>query len=273
MADEEHQEDQAPRTSHWFVRGLAATGRGIAVGGKWVGSKAAEAYRAVDPDVQRHLIQVPLMAYTLFDKRDAEVQPSEPDGYPPLVFVHGYGGNRGNFLPMSWLFWLAGRKRSYRVGFAAGRSIEEQAVDLVEFVERVCQINQAPRVDLVAHSMGGLVARIALQELSLAERVQTFVSLAAPHHGTYPARYANTEVLKCLRPGSELVARLAKGQIPESVRVVCMWSRNDLFVLPPESALLDGAERVDLTPFTHYSYLIAPRCFEALRGVLMPDAI
>ena len=271
MADEEHQEDQAPAPNHWLVRGLAATGRGIAVGGKWVGAKAAEAYRAVDPDVQRHLVQVPLLAYTLFGKRDAEVEPVDSDGHPPLVFVHGYGGNRGNFLPMSWLFWLAGRKRSYRIGFGPDRSIEEQAVDLEAFVEKICRVNDEPRVDLVAHSLGGVVARIAMQEGGLAERVRTFVSLAAPHHGTYPARYGNTEVLKRLRPDSELIGRLDAGRIPDQVRVVCMWSRNDLFVLPSESALLDGATHVDLTPFTHYSYLIAPRCFEAVRRALDPN--
>lgn len=37
---------------------------------------------------------------------------------------------------------------------------------------------------LVAHSMGGLVARYALQKLGLGERTRQLLTLATPHHGT-----------------------------------------------------------------------------------------
>jgi triacylglycerol esterase/lipase EstA (alpha/beta hydrolase family) len=261
--------DDEGQSRNWFLQALAVTGRGVATGGAWVGQRAVELYKAIDPDVQRHLVQIPLLAYTLFDRRDAQIEPGEPDGQAPLVFVHGHGGNRGNFLLMSWLFWLAGRKRSYRIQFRSGRGIEQQAQDLAGFVERVCQVNQEPQVDLVAHSLGGVVARIGLQESGMAERVRTFVSLGAPHAGTYPARYANTEILKNLRPGSELVRRINEKTIPAGVRVVCLFSHNDLFVLPAESAVLQGAEVVDLTPFTHYSYLLDPKGFEAVRRALV----
>ncbi len=266
--DDEHDERDERERANWLVRGLGTAGRGVAAGGVWLGRKAAAGYRAVDPDVQRHLLQLPLLAHSLFERRDAAIAPVPDDGHPPLVFVHGLGGTRGNFLLMSWWFWLNGRKRSYRIGFGPDSSIAEQAAELARKVERVCAVNDAPVVDLVAHSLGGVVARLALQEHGLAPRVGCFVSLGVPHHGTYPARYANTDTLRALRPDSPLMRRLDAGRPPAGVRLVCCSSRNDLFVLPPESALLEGATAIDLTPATHYSYLLDPAAFVAVRSAL-----
>lgn len=56
----------------------------------------------------------------------------------------------------------------------------------------------APKPDLtvIAHSLGGLVARWALQAPDLADRVTDFITLAAPHHGTVLASLvmANTRI-------------------------------------------------------------------------------
>src|SRR5438445_10447863 len=41
-----------------------------------------------------------------------------------------------------------------------------------------------PRVNIVAHSMGGLDARYAISRLGLADRVASLVTIGAPHLGT-----------------------------------------------------------------------------------------
>lgn len=249
-------------------RGFSATGRGLVAGGSWLGARISQALKTIDPDVHRHILQLPLLANSLFAKQDVEIKPGEPDGWPPLVFVHGLAGNPGNFLAMSCLFWLGGRKRSYRVNFSSDAGIAQLSQQLVDFVSEVCEVNHEPKVDLVAHSMGGVVARLALQELGLSEKVKNFVCLGVPHGGTYPARYGNTKTVRDLRPGSELIRRINSSHVPDTVKVACLWSKNDLFVLPPESACMDGALNVEMSPFTHYSYLLDPRSFEAVRYIL-----
>lgn len=251
-----------------FKRGLFATAKGLVTGGSWLANRVSDAVNTIDPDVHRHLLQLPLLANSLFARQDTEIKPIEPDGWPPLVFVHGLGGSAGNFLTMSWLFWLSGRRRSYRVNSTPGENIEQLSAQLVDFITQVCRVNDEPQVDLIAHSMGGVVARLAIQELHIADKVKNFVCLGVPHVGTYPARYGNTETLHDLRPDSELIRRLNSSTIPAQVKVTCLWSKNDLFVLPPESACLDGARNLDMSPFTHYSYLLDPRSFEAISHVL-----
>lgn len=58
----------------------------------------------------------------------------------------------------------------------------------------------APDIRIVAHSMGGLVARAALQ--STQDRVTQLITLGTPHHGSYSA-------LQALRGSYSVVRRLA----------------------------------------------------------------
>ncbi|RJO74560.1 MAG: alpha/beta fold hydrolase [Myxococcales bacterium] len=249
---------------------LSLIGAGAAKTAMTAGRKVAEGYHAIDPDVTRHLAHVPLLSFSLFVSRREPIAPGEPDGHPPLIFVHGLGGNRGNFLLMALYLRLYGRKRSYKIHFDPGQTIEQMAVALAHFIQDVRQATGSESVDLIAHSMGGLVARLALSEPGLDGAARTLITMGAPHKGTYSARFANTEVTRALRPDSELMRRLAAMGWPKGVRGATFFSRNDLFVLPAESATAEGAEAVDATPFTHYSYLIDPRCFvkvaQALEG-------
>lgn len=232
------------------------------------GSAIADGFRAIDPDLRRHVFQVPLLGYTLLSPKRVPVKALSPDGHPPLVFVHGLGGDRGNFLLMAGYFRLLGRSRSYRIHFEPGSAIPDMADALARFVEEVTEVTAEPQVEIVAHSLGGLVTRLALSRPGMAEKVRSVVTLGTPHKGSYPARYANTEITRQLRPDSDLIREINTLAWPSTVRGVCFYSRNDVFVLPWESARLEGLPAVDVTPFTHYSYLIDPKSFRQVWKVL-----
>jgi triacylglycerol lipase len=63
---------------------------------------------------------------------------------------------------------------------AGTASIAERAAELAAFVRAL----PAKRVNLVAHSMGGLDARYALAKLGLARNVASLVTVGTPHLGT-----------------------------------------------------------------------------------------
>lgn len=246
----------------------ASAGRVAVSAGRFVARQTAAGYRKIDPDVPRHLIQIPLLSYTLFSSNHQEIKPGKADGYPPLIFVHGLGGGRGDFLLMSRYLRFKGRERSYRIKFQKGQSIDQMAASLARFVRDVKKATRQRRVEIVAHSLGGLVARAALMEHGLRESVKTLITLGTPHHGTHPARYIHSKNIRDLRPGSRLLQKLNRKRWPKRVRGVTFWSRNDLFVLPPESATVKGMEAIDATPFTHYSYLIDPRSWARVAQIL-----
>jgi triacylglycerol esterase/lipase EstA (alpha/beta hydrolase family) len=207
---------------------------------------------------------MPLLSYSLFFSGHEPVDSKVSDGHPPLIFVHGLGGSRGDFLPMSLFLWTKGRKRSYRIKFERGQSIEKRAEVLAKFIRQVKKVTREKQVDIVAHSMGGLVARWAVFKHGLEKTVKTLITLGTPHHGTHPARYLHTQITRHLRPESDLLRELNRKRWPKSIRGITFWSQNDLFILPAHSAILEGTEVVDMTPFTHYSYLIDPKAWAAV---------
>ncbi len=252
---------------------FGAVGRGIAKAGVFVGRKLADGYHSIDPDVIRHISQVPLLSYSLLVSKNEHIDPGESDGYPPLIFVHGLGGNRGNFLLMSWYLSMLGRKRSYKIHFASGQSMEQMAEALAKFIRNVQRATGESQVDIVAHSMGGVLVRLAMVDHDVTDAIHTLLTLGTPHHGTYPARYANTDLTRNLRPDSEIVKKINALPWPKNVRGITMWSKNDVFVLPPESAKVEGTEQIEMTPFTHYSYLIDPKAWSQVGRMLMAEQI
>lgn len=219
--------------------------------------------------VGRHVAGLGLVGFSNLLPRRSEVATQPDDGRRPIVFVHGHGGQPGNFYPMrAWLRWQ-GRRRTWAAPLLGEpSSIEAMAERLAVFVARVSAGCGGEAVDIVAHSMGGVIARLTLDDPATAARVSTLVTLGAPHAGTVLARFAWDDLARALRPGSQVLARLER-QLPwRGPRLVCFWSRDDLMVQPPESACVPGAENIELPGFTHYGYLLHPECWRRVGTVL-----
>jgi triacylglycerol esterase/lipase EstA (alpha/beta hydrolase family) len=252
-----------------------AVGTAVGAAARWCGRQARAAWRAVDPDLRTHVAQLPLVGLTLLAGGRPGVRPLPDDGHRPVVFVHGLGGGNGNFAPARLFFRLHGRTRTYAPSLPAGLDLPALGVWLAGYLAEVVRANGLPpgrRIDLVAHSMGGLVARLALQDPAVAARVAVLVTMATPHAGSHLARYGTMPHSLALRPGSDVFARLA-GQVPWAgppalPRLVSLWSPADVILLPATSACLEGATNVELPGLTHYAWLIQPRPWAAALDAL-----
>jgi pimeloyl-ACP methyl ester carboxylesterase len=263
----------------------SATGRffgtvGSAIGQAAVktGQSAVAAYQAVDPDARKHLAQLPVMGLSMLAPRGAAVEPLPDDGHRPVVLVHGLAGHPGNFLALRQYLALKGRRRVYAIDFGSAESLELMAAMLRDFVDAVVARNgldAEARIDIVAHSMGGLVTRLALEDRALAARVACVITLASPHSGTYTARLGGTTPTTELRPESAMVARLAHqlpwDEQPQLPRLVALWSASDLIVLPGEGGQVPGAENIELPGYTHYSYFLEPPAWRLVHRLLLGE--
>ena len=188
-----------------------------------------------------------------------------------LVFVHGLWATRASFFPMQGFLRLLSHSRQLSFNHRATKSIEEAALELKRHIDTNVR---GGRIDIIAHSLGGLVARSYLQQLGGARRVDRFVTLGTPHRGTHASVYVPTRVVSELRPGSRMLAKLDALPAPEGVRTLSIAAGRDLMILPAEHAHAPFGERRTFDDLGHLDLLLSPRVFEAIDVFLRstPDA-
>jgi AcrR family transcriptional regulator len=238
-----------------------------------IGRAASSVVGFVDDDLRRELATLPLMAATAVGRRHVPIRALPEDGHRPIVFVHGLLGHPGNFRPLARYLRNQGHSRLYGIGLPYGIGVHNQALELSEFIEEVLWVNDlyGEQVDIVAHSRGGIVSRLALDHFETGQRVANLVTVGTPHRGTVTARYGRGVELDELRPESDVVARLHQ-QLPwTGPRLVCLWSDADPLVVPPTHAQVPGAINVQLTGLSHCQLLLWPSGWRAAHAALMEN--
>ncbi len=182
-----------------------------------------------------------------------------------LVFVHGYLSNPSAFLPLECYLRTHGIQKILFYEYSGRAGIEQAALGLKTFLK---QQVRGGRIDLVCHSLGGLVARVYLQNLGGARRVDQCISLGAPNDGTYNAYWLTSRVARELRPGSDLLRRLeATRGAATTVRFLSIVAGSDNIILPRTSAH-HRDDVVHLPGVGHLGMLFSLRAFRAVSGRL-----
>ncbi len=107
------------------------------------------------------------------------------DDHPvPVVLVHGIMGDPTNFTILRRHLARHGIRRFSSFVYRPRLDYQRIARDLAAHVETVCRETGATQVDIIGHSLGGLVARYFVQTGG-AGRVRRLVSLGTPYlaHG------------------------------------------------------------------------------------------
>ena len=158
---------------------------------------------------------------------------------PPVVLLNGLFHNRG-----CW-FWMARQLRRrglpvYTVTLPLWHNPERAVRILAAAVEKLSAFGAAP-IDVVAHSMGGLVVRQYLQEYGTAH-IRRCILLAAPNHGSRLAPFAISPLGRRLLPDSPFIRQMQQISFPPDVRCTAVHSRHDNLVIPWESSRLDACD-------------------------------
>jgi pimeloyl-ACP methyl ester carboxylesterase len=174
-----------------------------------------------------------------------------------LVFVHGLGGNRANFYPLQAYLWAKGHRRQYSFNYAMTDSIESMGVRLQRLLKRDVR---GGRIDIIAHSMGGLVSRVYLQMLGGDRRVDRFITLGTPHRGSYASSWLPTPLVRQLHPDGPFLTHL-NGLAAPDVTTTSIAASQDILVLPPRHALAPFGETRMLDDMGHNQMLFSPTVF------------
>ena len=106
----------------------------------------------------------------------------------PIVLVHGWTGwdEVGSY---TYFFGVADHLTAkgflvYTASLDPYNSVEVRSQQLAEQIDGFLAAGRAERVNLIAHSQGGLDARRAISSLGYAEKVASLITISAPHRGT-----------------------------------------------------------------------------------------
>lgn len=217
-----------------------------------------------------------------------------PLRHRPVIFVHGNTRDAGDwdepgksikqrFLEAGysphelWALSYNGKSTQHAAPALQCRTdTRTNSPDLAAFIRAVLAYTGAPKVDLIAHSLGVMLARSVLAEhADLSNRVANVVAIAGPNHGTTVCRrlwlvwfIGWSEFMGCdeLVPGSAWLQQLNSSQgaseAPGSPRYLTIYDgtgadifyRSWLFGWPVgdlDSPALKGAENQRLPGLTH----------------------
>lgn len=176
-------------------------------------------------------------------------------GPRPIILLHGYAMNRANFLPLAYR--LARAELGPIFGFeywTLGR-VAAGARQLGWFVDEVREATGAAEVDLVGHSMGGVVARYYVTLAGGDPYVKNLVTLGSPHAGTDVSKLGIGHPTRELLLGSKLVDRLRIAPQPRHTKVTLIWSRADALVPGAWQTPQPGAEVIMYDDLGHVALL------------------
>ncbi|MGW7286733.1 esterase/lipase family protein [Streptomyces sp. NPDC054847] len=199
--------------------------------------------------------------------------PGTPDAVP-TVLLHGFVDNRSVFVLLRRALARQGSRHVECLNYSPLTCDIRAAADLLgRHVEEICARTGHPEIDIVGHSLGGLIARYYVQRLGGDNRVRTLVTLGTPHSGTAVAPLASAHpIVRQMRPESPVIEELRMPAPGCRTRFVSFWSDLDRIMSPVETARLDHpdllVQNVRVSGIGHLALPVHPAVADGIREAL-----
>ncbi len=184
-----------------------------------------------------------------------ELPGSATKGPRPVILLHGYAMNRANFLPLAYRLRRAGLGPIFGFEYWTLGRTAAAARQLGWFVDQVREATGATEVDLIGHSMGGVVARYYLALAGGDRYVKNLITLGSPHAGTDVSAIGVGHPARELLLGSKLLARVSAAPPLQHARMTLIWSRADALVPGARQLALPNAEVIMFDDLGHVALL------------------
>jgi len=204
--------------------------------------------------------------YHPFEKLVTRHDPDEvAPGGQPVVLVHGFYANAGFWHRTGQVLRSEGWHNLFALNLEPPfDNIDRYADQLQSRIEEACRRSEADSAIVVAHSMGGLVARACAARPG--SRVRHIICLGTPHRGTVLARVLPTRVTRQMRPGSEWLDALnASGS--NGAGLTNIYSEHDNIIIPQLNARW-GDDNRSLSALGHLEMAFSSALQQKLIGAL-----
>jgi pimeloyl-ACP methyl ester carboxylesterase len=205
-----------------------------------------------------------------------EPPPQASADSPPVLLIHGYLATRGSVHLLERR--LTERKHvvmTYPLGPLHLGDIRDSSRFIAGKVQSLLAQTGVEKVDIVAHSMGGLVALDYLKCGGGAPHVRRLVLMGTPARGTWSALLGIVTAPlgrggRQLLPGSEFLRELDRTPLPPGPEVVTLAGDRD-WLAPPRTTRIKGARRVDVAT-GHSGFLVDETVADTVASILEAPA-
>ena len=181
--------------------------------------------------------------------------PQAPDPNRPVLLVHGIAHNASAFIQMKAKMEQKGFTQIFTINYDTfNRNILMMVEQLSKQVNKVIRVTQVPQIDIVAHSLGGIVARYYMSVGSGRNKVKNLVTLGSSHKGTYLSPLLkpfalNKRLSHDLYIDSPFLKTLQQTELPKNSTITNIYSKYDWTVWHSTTLLQKVCQRQPLKTF------------------------
>lgn len=174
--------------------------------------------------------------------------------HDPILFVHGWNSSGSVWTTMIDRFtadgWTAAELNNW--SYNTSQSNKTTAAQIQTKVDQILAATGATKVDIITHSMGGLSSRWYAKELGGNTKIDEWVSLGGPNHGTDTAFLCGQTSCVEMRPNSTFLKTLNSGdETPGTTRYGTWWSPCDAVINPDSSVAVSGGTNTQTACIGH----------------------
>jgi triacylglycerol lipase len=186
----------------------------------------------------------------------AAAVPAGASAQDPILFVHGWSESSSLWSTMIKNFEKDGYAKSALMAYTYNTGTSNKILaetEVKSHVEQLLKNNPgATKVDIISHSMGSLNTRWYIKFDGGESKVDDWVSLGGPNHGTETANICGQTSCVEMRVGSTFLSELNAGdETPGTVNYGTWWSPCDEIINPDESVILSGATNTKTACMSH----------------------
>ncbi|HUS60933.1 MAG TPA: hypothetical protein VMY34_01975 [Acidimicrobiales bacterium] len=174
--------------------------------------------------------------------------------HDPILFVHGWNSSGTVWDTMIGRFttdgWTSAELNNWSYNYK--QSNKTTANEIKTKVDSILAATGATKVDIISHSMGGLSSRWYSKFVGGDTKIDEWVSLGGPNHGTDTANFCFDTSCKEMRVGSLFLADLNAGdETPGTPRYGTWMSPCDTVINPDSSVAVSGGTNTQTACLSH----------------------
>lgn len=195
---------------------------------------------------------------------------------PPVLLIHGFLGTRGAMFPLEYRLKRDGFVVfSINLGMFNVGDIRKSAFRIHSSIRDILREVDLGKIDIIGHSMGGLIGLYYIKRLGGHQFVRRFISTGTPHLGTWfalmgiPLFGLISPSVWQLMPNNFFIQELQATPLPPEVSYHSIAGSHDI-LCPPKYCYLEGANNIEIE-CGHAGLATSQQAYHTIRDILLDN--